>query len=205
MIAIIDYGVGNLRSVQKAFEAIGQQAEVTSDKAVIEVASHVVLPGVGAFGAAASTLRSHGLEDVARDAALSGRPFLGICVGMQLLFDVSFEYGEHAGLGLLPGSVVSFDTTNPLAKVPQIGWNAIEWQKDNSLTAAVPSGSMAYFVHSYYCKPAEASDVLATTFHGIGYASAVQRGNITGVQFHPEKSGDVGLALIRAWAESTHV
>jgi glutamine amidotransferase len=147
MIAIIDYGVGNLRSVQKAFEAVGQQAEVTSDKAMIEAASHVVLPGVGAFGAAAATLRSHGLEDVARDAALSGRPFLGICVGMQLLFDVSFEYGEHAGLGLLPGSVVSFDTTNPQAKVPQIGWNAIEWQKDNSLTAAVPSGSMAYFVH----------------------------------------------------------
>ena len=205
MIAIIDYGVGNLRSVQKAFEAIGQQAEVTSDKAVIEAASHVVLPGVGAFGAAAATLRSHGLEDVARAAALSGRPFLGICVGMQLLFDVSFEYGEHAGLGLLPGSVVSFDTTNPQAKVPQIGWNAIEWQMDNSLTAAVPSGSMAYFVHSFYCKPLESSDVLATTFHGIGYASAVQRGNITGVQFHPEKSGDVGLALIRAWAESTNV
>jgi glutamine amidotransferase len=205
MIAIIDYGVGNLRSVQKAFEAVGQQAEVTSDKAVIEAASHVVLPGVGAFGEAAATLRSHGLEDVARDAALSGRPFLGICVGMQILFDVSFEYGEHAGLGLLPGSVVSFDTTNPLAKVPQIGWNAIEWQKDNSLTAAVPSGSMAYFVHSFYCKPLESSDVLATTFHGIGYASAVQRGNITGVQFHPEKSGDVGLALIRAWAESVNV
>lgn len=205
MIAIIDYGVGNLRSVQKAFEAVGQQAEVTSDKAIIEAASHVVLPGVGAFGAAAATLRSHGLEDVARDAALSGRPFLGICVGMQLLFDVSFEYGEHAGLGLLPGSVVSFDTTNPQAKVPQIGWNAIEWTKENSLTAAVPSGSMAYFVHSFYCTPAEASDVLATTFHGIEYASAVQRGNITGVQFHPEKSGDVGLALIRAWAESTHV
>ncbi|MFZ4782499.1 MAG: imidazole glycerol phosphate synthase subunit HisH [Armatimonadaceae bacterium] len=205
MIAIIDYGVGNLRSVQKAFEAVGQQAEVSSDKAVIEAASHVVLPGVGAFGAAATTLRSHGLEDVARAAALSGRPFLGICVGMQLLFDVSFEYGEHAGLGLLPGSVVSFDTTNPLAKVPQIGWNAIEWQKDNSLTAAVPSGSMAYFVHSFYCKPLESSDVLATTFHGIGYASAVQRGNITGVQFHPEKSGDVGLALIRAWAESANV
>ena len=205
MIAIIDYGVGNLRSVQKAFEAVGQQAEVTSDKAIIEAASHVVLPGVGAFGAAAATLRSHGLEDVARDAALSGRPFLGICVGMQLLFDVSFEYGEHAGLGLLPGSVVSFDTTNPQAKVPQIGWNAIEWQMENSLTAAVPSGSMAYFVHSFYCKPLETSDVLATTFHGIGYASAVQRGNITGVQFHPEKSGDVGLALIRAWAESANV
>ena len=205
MIAIIDYGVGNLRSVQKAFEAVGQQAEVTSDKAIIEAASHVVLPGVGAFGAAAATLRSHGLEDVARDAAVSGRPFLGICVGMQLLFEVSYEYGEHAGLGLLPGSVVSFDTTNPQAKVPQIGWNAIEWQQDNSLTAAVPSGSMAYFVHSFYCKPLESSDVLATTFHGIGYASAVQRGNITGVQFHPEKSGDVGLALIRAWAESTNV
>ena len=205
MIAIIDYGVGNLRSVQKAFEAVGQQAEVTSDKAIIEAASHVVLPGVGAFGAAAATLRSHGLEDVARDAALSGRPFLGICVGMQLLFDVSYEYGEHAGLGLLPGSVVSFDTTNPQAKVPQIGWNAIEWQKENSLTAAVPSGSMAYFVHSFYCTPAESSDVLATTFHGIEYASAVQRGNITGVQFHPEKSGDVGLAIIRTWAESANV
>lgn len=205
MIAIIDYGVGNLRSVQKAFEAVGQQAEVTSDKAIIEAASHVVLPGVGAFGAAAATLRSHGLEDVARDAALSGRPFLGICVGMQLLFDVSFEYGEHAGLGLLPGTVVSFDTTNPQAKVPQIGWNAIEWKQENTLTAAVPSGSMAYFVHSFYCTPAESSDVLATTFHGIEYASAVQRGNITGVQFHPEKSGDVGLAIIRAWAESTNV
>ena len=205
MIAIIDYGVGNLRSVHKAFEAVGQQAEITSDRALIEAASHVVLPGVGAFGAAAATLRSHGLEDVARDAALSGRPFLGICVGMQLLFDVSYEYGEHAGLGLLPGSVVSFDTSNPQAKVPQIGWNAIEWQMESALSAAVPSGSMAYFVHSFYCKPLESSDVLATTFHGIGYASAVQRGNITGVQFHPEKSGDVGLALIRAWAESANV
>ncbi len=205
MIAIIDYEVGNLRSVQKAFEAVGQQAVVTSDKAVIASASHVVLPGVGAFGAAAATLRSHGLEDVARDAALSGRPFLGICVGMQLLFDVSYEYGEHVGLGLLPGSVVSFDTTNPQAKVPQIGWNAIEWKQQNALTAAVPSGSMTYFVHSYYCTPSDASDVLATTFHGIEYASAVQRGNITGVQFHPEKSGDVGLSLIRAWAESSNV
>jgi glutamine amidotransferase len=124
---------------------------------------------------------------------------------MQLLFDVSYEYGEHVGLGLLPGSVVSFDTTYPQAKVPQIGWNAIEWQQQNALSAAVPTGSMTYFVHSYYCKPSETSDVLATTFHGIEYASAVQRGNITGVQFHPEKSGDVGLALIRAWAESTHV
>ena len=103
------------------------------------------------------------------------------------------------------GSVVSFDTNNPQAKVPQIGWNAIEWKKQNALTAAVPSGSMTYFVHSYYCQPAEQSDVLATTFHGIEYASAVQRGNITGVQFHPEKSGDVGLALIRAWAESSNV
>ncbi len=205
MIAIIDYEVGNLRSVQKAFEAVGQQAVVTSDKAVITSASHVVLPGVGAFGAAAATLRSHGLEDVARDAALSGRPFLGICVGMQLLFDVSYEYGEHVGLGLLPGSVVSFDTTNPQAKVPQIGWNAIEWKQQNALTAAVPSGSMTYFVHSYYCTPSDASDVLATTFHGIEYASAVQRGNITGVQFHPEKSGDVGLSLIRTWAESSNV
>lgn len=205
MIAIIDYEVGNLRSVQKAFEAVGQQAVVTSDKAVIASASHVVLPGVGAFGAAAATLRSHGLEDVARDAALSGRPFLGICVGMQLLFDVSYEYGEHVGLGLLPGSVVSFDTSNPQAKVPQIGWNAIEWKQQNALTTAVPSGSMTYFVHSYYCTPSDASDVLATTFHGIEYASAVQRGNITGVQFHPEKSGDVGLSLIRAWAESSNV
>ena len=205
MIAIIDYGVGNLRSVQKAFESIGHTAMVTSDPSVIQDATRVVLPGVGAFGTAIQTLRERNLEGVTRFAALSGRPFLGICVGMQLLFDVSYEYGEHAGLGLLPGKVMSFGHGTPAAKVPQIGRNEVEWLVENPFSQAVPSGAMCYFVHSFYCIPANPSDILSTTFHGLDYASSVKRGAITGVQFHPEKSGQVGLRLLKAWAETDNV
>lgn len=204
-IAIIDYGVGNLRSVQKAFEKNGHQAEVTCDPARIRAAERVVLPGVGAFGAAADTLRAAGLESVAREAAHSGRPFLGICVGMQLLFAESEEMGCHRGLNLMPGRVLRFDERNLGAaaqgvKVPQIGWNALRFPKASPLFAGLEDGAMVYFVHSYFCAPEERSAVAAETDFIAPYCSAVARDNLFGVQFHPEKSGDVGLRILDNFA-----
>lgn len=207
-VAIIDYGVGNLRSVQKAFAANGHEAVVTSDPETIRAAERVVLPGVGAFGAAADTLRAAGLETVTLEAAHSGRPFLGICVGMQLLFSESEEMGRHRGLDLIPGRVLRFDERNlgPAArgvKVPQIGWNALHFSADGNgaaLFAGVPDGAEVYFVHSYYCAPDDPRAVAATTDFIAPYCSAVARGNIYGVQFHPEKSGAVGLRLLDNFA-----
>jgi glutamine amidotransferase len=207
-IAIIDYGVGNLRSVQKAFAAGGHHADITCDPDAIRRADKVVLPGVGAFGAAVDTLRASGLEPVALDAARSGRPFLGICVGMQLLFDESEEMGRHRGLGLLPGRVLRFDERNlgPPArgvKVPQIGWNALHFGDDSArapLFAGLPDGSDVYFVHSYFCRPEDESAVAARTDFIAPYCSAVAKDNIFGVQFHPEKSGTVGLRILDNFA-----
>ena len=206
-IAIIDYGVGNLRSVQKAFEANGHTACVTGDADAIRTASHVVLPGVGAFGAAADTLRASGLEPAALEAAHSGRPFLGICVGMQLLFTDSEEMGTHRGLDLIPGRVLKFDEKNlGLAardfKVPQIGWNALTFtQPDCPLFAGLPEQAMVYFVHSYYCAPNDAAAIAATTEYIAPYASALAKENIFGVQFHPEKSSTVGLRILDNFAK----
>ena len=206
-VAIIDYGVGNLRSVQKAFAANGHDAAVTSDPAVIRAAERVVLPGVGAFGAAVDTLRAAGLEEVTLEAANSGRPFLGICVGMQLLFAESEEMGRHRGLGLLPGRVLRFDEANlgcgaRGVKVPQIGWNALDLSEPRSplFAGLPPSGAMVYFVHSYYCAPEDAAVTAARTDFIAPYCSAVWSGNVHGVQFHPEKSGAVGLRILDNFA-----
>lgn len=200
MIALIDYGVGNLRSVQKAFAARGHEVTVTSDPAVIEAAEKVILPGVGAFGAAASTLRERGLEEVTLEAARSGRPFLGICVGMQLLFDESEEMGRHRGLGLIPGRVVRFDPGESGLKVPQIGWNALHPPKPSILMDGIADGAMAYFVHSYKCVPDDDSVTAAHTEFCGTYTSAVEVGNLYGVQFHPEKSSEIGLHILDNFA-----
>ena len=207
-ILIIDYGVGNLRSVEKAFAASGHIACVSGDASEIARAKRVVLPGVGAFGAAINTLRTSGLEAVTLDAARSGRPFLGICVGMQLLFTESEEMGRHRGLNLISGTVKRFDETNlgdaaKNVKVPQIGWNALEFPTGRArspLFANLENGAMAYFLHSFYCTPNDAGATAAQTDFIAPYCSAVTRANIMGVQFHPEKSGAVGLQILDNWA-----
>lgn len=199
-ITIIDYGVGNLRSVQKAFEARGHVATVTSDPGEIERAERVVLPGVGAFGAAIETLRERGLEAATLAAARSGKPFLGICVGMQLLFEVGEEKGEHRGLGLVGGRVKRFPDA-PGVKIPQIGWNALTFPKPSPIFAGLTDGAMVYFVHSFHCAPHDESVASAKTEFTISYASAVSVGNIHGVQFHPEKSGAIGLRILDNFAK----
>jgi glutamine amidotransferase len=194
MIAIIDYGMGNLRSVQRAFEYVGAEAVVTTDRATIEAASAVVLPGVGAFGQAMANLERAGLTDVIRQVIAQGRPFLGICLGLQLLFEESEEMGQHRGLGIFGGQVKRFDVN---LKVPQIGWNQIHIRRASPLLEGVADGSYAYFVHSYYVAPADPEIILATTDYGIDYASVVGQDNIFGIQFHPEKSQAVGLRILR--------
>jgi glutamine amidotransferase len=208
MIAIIDYGIGNLRSVEKAFHYVGGDARLTSDPAVVQAAHGVVVPGVGAFGACALGLRNGGFEALVLEAARSGKPLLGICVGMQLLFDSSEEMGQHAGLGLLPGRVLRFpdgmvDGVGQRLKVPQIGWNQLWHDGSDPLLTGVADASFAYFVHSYYCAPAEPLDVVAATDYGIDYASIVRRDNLWGVQFHPEKSHTVGLQILRNFVAIT--
>jgi imidazole glycerol-phosphate synthase subunit HisH len=197
MLVIVDYGVGNLRSVQKALERVGAEAVVSGDPGALEAARGVVLPGVGAFGDGMAQLRARGLvEPVLRHVEV-GKPLLGICLGMQLLFEDSEEMGRHAGLDLLPGRVVRFPEGD--LKVPHIGWNQLEVRED-PLTAGIAGGSYAYFVHSYYVAPAEAEDVLATTEYGIQFAAVVGRGRVWGAQFHPEKSQEVGLRLLQNFA-----
>jgi imidazole glycerol-phosphate synthase subunit HisH len=197
MIVIVDYGVGNLRSVQKALERVGAEAVVAGDPEALDAARGVVLPGVGAFGDGMAQLRARGfLEPVLRQVEAE-KPLLGICLGMQLLFEGSEEMGHHAGLGLLPGKVVRFPEGD--LKVPHIGWNQLQVRQD-PLLAAIADGSYAYFVHSYYVAAAEPGDVLATTEYGKQFASVVGRGRIWGAQFHPEKSQEVGLRLLQNFA-----
>ncbi len=242
MIALIDYGIGNLRSVEKALDASmtlspfpsslgattqtspgwkesrSSLVQITSDPATILAAEKVVLPGVGAFGDGMAGLRARGLFEVVLEVARRGTPLLGICVGMQLLFEVSEEMGQHRGLGLLPGRVRAFSPHQPsrpgeeeqetlpsllsgargrLLKVPHTGWNQLLPEQPSPLLAALPSGSFAYFNHSYYCEAAEPSDILATTWYGLHYPSVVGRNRLFGVQFHPEKSQSIGLLLLR--------
>lgn len=206
MIAIIDYGIGNLRNVEKAFQHMGADARLTTDPKSVRSVDGVVLPGVGAFGACALGLRSAGFEPLVHEVTEAGQPLLGICVGMQLLFEQSDEMGRHAGLGLLAGRVLRFpddqvDVDGSRLKVPQIGWNQLWHRAVDPLLAGVAPGSYAYFVHSYYCQPADPADVAATTDFGLSYASVVRRGKIWGVQFHPEKSHTVGLQILRNFVQ----
>ncbi len=199
MVAIVDYGVGNLFSLKSSFAAIGAAATVTSDKAVIESADRILLPGVGAFGDAAKKLRDSGLDKVVVNEAKSGKPLMGICLGMQLLFEKSYEYGEHEGLGLLSGNVVPMEGRIPSGlKIPHIGWNALKLSRENPLFSGIKEGDCVYFVHSYFADNC-ADSVIATANYGIDITAAVAKNNIFGCQFHPEKSGKVGLEILRAF------
>lgn len=204
MIAIVDYGVGNLFSLTCSFRSLGAEVTVTGDPEIIRSAGKVVLPGVGAFGDAAELLRKSGLDQVVIEEANRGKPLLGICLGMQLLFDKSLEYGEHPGLGLIPGQVVSMEPVVPKGyKVPHIGWNALHFPKDkpaSPLFRYIREGDCVYFVHSYYGAHCQA-DTIATAEYGPELTAAVGRDNVLGVQFHPEKSGSVGLNILRAFCE----
>lgn len=202
MIAIVDYGVGNLFSLQSSFKRIGADAVVTGDRAVIESADRILLPGVGAFEDAARKLRESGLADVVCQQAEAGKNILGICLGMQMLFDKSYEFGCHHGLGLIPGDVVDMTPeVAPALKVPHIGWNSLHLtQPDHPLFRYLKEGDCVYFVHTYYATNCDEA-VLATAEYGRTLTAAVGKGNIMGCQFHPEKSGPVGLNILRAFCE----
>lgn len=194
MLAIVDYGVSNLRSVHKAFEHVGAPALVTGDPEVIAAADAVVFPGQGAFGDAMRHLRQHGLVQPLQAAVASGKPFFGICLGLQLLFEESDEMGCHTGLGILPGRVERLRTA---FKIPHIGWNQIHPTRSHPLLAGVQPGAYAYFDHSYVVRPTGSDDTLATTDYGEDFVCAVAAGNVMAVQFHPEKSQQVGLRIVR--------
>ena len=201
MVAIVDYGVGNLFSLSSSLAAIGQEVVVSGDPKVIASADRVILPGVGAFRDAAAKLRLYGLDEAVKKAAGSGRPLLGICLGMQLLFDESFEYGRWDGLGLLKGSVKPIKDLIPAElKIPHMGWNGLDIVKDSPLLGRIKSGDQVYFVHSYAVTGCEDS-LLATAEYGAKLTAAVGKDNVFGCQFHPEKSGDVGLDILRAFCE----
>lgn len=196
MIAIADYGIGNLRSVQKAFNKIGYDAVITGDKTLIESASHIVLPGVGAFADAINLLRTTGLDKVIIDQAKNGKPILGICLGMQLLFESSSESGVHDGLGLIKGKITRFDID---LKVPQVGWNSVKVAKLSKILNNV-DGEYFYFVHSF-CAAEINEETCGITDYGVEFTSAVENANVFGVQFHPEKSGESGLKILKNFAE----
>ena len=196
-IAIIDYGVGNLRSVEKAFAATDCEAIVSSDETDLRAAEKLVLPGVGAFGACMRALNERGFDRLVKERVSEGTPLLGVCVGMQILFEESDEFGATPGLGLLRGRVRRF---NDDLVVPHVGWNRIDQIRENPLFTGVTNRSFFYFVHSYYCEPADESVIAGETEYGLNYASVVAQDNICGVQFHPEKSQDAGLRLLRNFA-----
>jgi glutamine amidotransferase len=195
LIGIVDYGIGNLGSVTKAFRHVGAETELTGDPKRLLACQALVLPGDGAFGATMDEVRQRGLLPVLLEASRRGTPLLGICIGMQLLFEESEEHGRHAGLGLLPGRVRRFETELP---VPHMGWNALRRVREHPLLSGMADGSHVYFVHSYYCD-AGPEVVLATSDYGCEFAAVVGRGSIVGVQFHPEKSQAVGLRMIEQW------
>ncbi len=200
MIAIVDYGVGNLFSLKSSFAAIGEKAVVTGEAEALRSADKIILPGVGAFGDAAAKLRATGLDRVLTEEAEKGKPLLGICLGMQMLFDKSLEYGEHPGLGLIRGEVRPIREVIPAElKIPHIGWNALQFNgKDSPIFRYIKEGDSVYFVHSFYGAKCEDS-VIATAEYGAPLTAAVQKGNVFGCQFHPEKSGPVGLNIMRAF------
>ena len=202
MIAIVDYGVGNLFSLTSSLHALGLETEVTRDPEKLRAAERIVLPGVGAFGDAREKLDATGLIPVLLEEA-ARKPLLGICLGMQLLFDRGFEYGEHAGLGLIPGEVASLgeDLEDRTLKVPHMGWNSLDIRKDDPLFRYFRNGEYVYYVHSFYARHC-GDDTLGTSQYGnVAVTGAVRRGNVWGAQFHPEKSGDAGLRLLKAFAE----
>jgi glutamine amidotransferase len=194
MIVIVDYGMGNLRSVQKAIEAVGSAAVITSDPDQVRLASKVILPGVGAFADAMAELTRTGIGDAFREAVAAGKPCLGVCLGLQLLFDTSTEDGEHTGLGLLPGRVVRFET-RPERKVPHMGWNTLRIQSPAPLLSRLPERPSVYFVHSYHAVAENAGDVAAVADYPEPFTAVVWRDNLMACQFHPEKSQAVGLAM----------
>ena len=201
MIAIIDYGVGNLFSLASSFSAIGAEAVVTSDPAVIRAADRLILPGVGAFEDAARKLRESGMADLVKEEAAAGKPIMGICLGMQLLFERSFEYGEHEGLGLIKGSVRPIADVIPKGlKIPHIGWNSLHFTRPHPLFKYLKEGDFVYFVHSFYAADCDDA-VIATSEYGAPLTAAVADGNVFGCQFHPEKSGNVGLSILKAFCE----
>ncbi len=201
MIAIIDYGVGNLFSLRSSFEALGADVCITADEAVIAAAEKIILPGVGAFGDAVTKLRRTGLDKVVLREVKKGKKLLGICLGMQLLFERSLEYGEWEGLGLLRGSVVPMEGKIPeKLMIPHIGWNALIKKKEHPLLAGVKEGDCVYFVHSFYAQGCEDS-LLATAEYGRELTAMVARDNVAGAQFHPEKSSSVGLSILKAFIE----
>ena len=201
MIAIIDYGVGNLFSLVSSFKAIGVDTVITGDIETIKKADKLILPGVGAFGDAIKKLRETSLDKVLIEQAKNGKPVMGICLGMQMLFEKSYEYGEHEGLGLLKGEVVPMENRLPEnLKIPHIGWNALIFKKENPLFKYINNGDCVYFVHSYYAEGCDDS-LLATAEYGKELTAAVAKGNIYGCQFHPEKSGKVGLNILKAFCE----
>ena len=199
MTAIIDYGVGNLFSLRCSFSAIAEDACVTSDPEVIRNADRILLPGVGAFADAAEKLRNSGMAEIVKEECAKGKPLLGICLGMQLLFEKSYEYGEHEGLGLISGAVRPISDVIPEGlKIPHIGWNALHIEKKSPILENVKEGDCVYFVHSYYAADCDDA-VTATAEYGAPLTASVQKDNVYGCQFHPEKSGDVGLSILRAF------
>ena len=201
MLAIIDYGVGNLFSLQCSLKKIGVEAIVTKNPDEIKNADRIILPGVGAFGDASRKLRESGLVELITEEAKSGKPFLGICLGMQLLFEKGYEYGEHDGLGFLKGNVIALeDKINSSLQIPHMGWNALDFKCDSPLFKYINNGDFVYFVHSYYATDCDDS-IIATSEYDIPVTAAVGKGNIFGCQFHPEKSGEVGLNILKAFCE----
>jgi glutamine amidotransferase len=217
MLCIIDYGIGNLRSIEKALDAVGADVVRSDDPEDIQRADRVVLPGVGAFGACAGEITRRGLIEPIHEAVKAGKPFLGVCIGMQLLFDASEEMGVHRGLGILPGRIVRFQPHYKPApvlavgeadnmpdkkslKIPHMGWNTVTPLRNDPFLAGLPDSAYFYFVHSYYAMPGDPSDVLCETEYGVSFPAIVQRNNVYGVQFHPEKSHDNGLAILKNFA-----
>ncbi len=199
MIAIIDYGVGNLFSLTSSFKAIGEDVVITSDVEIINKADKLILPGVGAFGDASKKLFESGLDKIVVQEVKKGKPLLGVCLGMQMLFDKSYEYGEYDGLGLIEGKVVFIDLPDNY-KIPHIGWNALHFKKQSPILKYINENDFVYFVHSYHAIGCEKS-VVGTTDYGMEITAIVQKNNVYGCQFHPEKSGDVGLKILKAFAE----
>jgi glutamine amidotransferase len=197
-VAIIDYGVGNLRSVEKAFHAGGVEAQVSSDEEVLRTAARLVLPGVGAFRACMEGLKEHGFDRLVRERVEEGTPLLGVCVGMQMLFEESEEFGTTSGLGLLRGRVRRFPDG---LRVPQVGWNQVVWKGGHALSEGIGDGTFFYFVHSFFCEAGDPEAVVGQTEYGVTYPSVVACRNVCGVQFHPEKSQAAGLRLLKNFAE----